>query len=211
MFDIHELLDDLARERPLFHSEADFQFALAWQIKEKEKLDVRLEFPPFAAERVYLDIWLPRAGIAIELKYPTSGLTVNYGDEMFALRNHGTPDLGQYDFLKDISRLERVSARLSQAREGIAILLTNDQLYWDSSRRSDKADDVEFRLNDGRLLPRKMDWPDDKRTNKGKGRQSQIVLNGSYKCAWRDYGHPVNGAAGNKNAQFRYLALPVSQ
>ena len=112
VLDITRLLDGLARERPVFHSEADFQFALAWRIKKATSHDVRLEFKPFPEERVYLDIWLPDVGVAIELKYPTSGLTVNHGDELFALRNHGTPDLGQYDFLKDISRLERVSARL---------------------------------------------------------------------------------------------------
>ena len=76
VLDITRLLDGLARERPVFHSEADFQFALAWRIKKATSHYVRLEFKPFPEERVYLDIWLPDVGVAIELKYPTSGLTL---------------------------------------------------------------------------------------------------------------------------------------
>ena len=69
--DIHALLGGLARKRPAFHSEADFQFALAWEIREARKLDSRLEFRPLADERMYLDIWLPQRGVAVELKYMT--------------------------------------------------------------------------------------------------------------------------------------------
>jgi len=58
-FDIHALLEGLAGTRPVFHSEVDFQFALAWQIKEQTGLDVRVDYPHIPEERVYLDIWLP--------------------------------------------------------------------------------------------------------------------------------------------------------
>ena len=34
MINIHEVMTELAKMRPIFHSEADFQFALAWQIRE---------------------------------------------------------------------------------------------------------------------------------------------------------------------------------
>jgi len=34
MFDIHGVLKDLSKHRPIFCSEADFQDALAWQIHE---------------------------------------------------------------------------------------------------------------------------------------------------------------------------------
>ena len=34
MLDIHQIMADLAKRRPVFHSEADFQHALAWLIHE---------------------------------------------------------------------------------------------------------------------------------------------------------------------------------
>lgn len=34
-FDIHDILHQLSIKRPIFHSEADFQFSLAWMIKEQ--------------------------------------------------------------------------------------------------------------------------------------------------------------------------------
>lgn len=80
-FDIHSLLAGLARKRPVFHSEADFQFALAWEIRKRRGFDVRLEFPPFPNERMRLDIWVPELGTAIELKYLTRKLAVRVGDE----------------------------------------------------------------------------------------------------------------------------------
>ena len=41
--DIHEILHQLSRCRPIFHSEADFQFSLAWIIKEQyPNCDIRL-------------------------------------------------------------------------------------------------------------------------------------------------------------------------
>jgi hypothetical protein len=43
---IGSLLEHLAAKRPLFHSEADFQFALAWQIRSAYDVEVRLETHP---------------------------------------------------------------------------------------------------------------------------------------------------------------------
>ena len=79
MLGISSLIEDLSLLRPVFHSEADFQHALAWHIREvMPDCQVRLEFKPFPAERVYLDIWLPTLGTAIELKYLTRKLVLNW-------------------------------------------------------------------------------------------------------------------------------------
>jgi hypothetical protein len=46
MIDIKNILKDLAVRRPVFHSEADFKFALAWAIQEADgEAKVRLEYP----------------------------------------------------------------------------------------------------------------------------------------------------------------------
>ncbi len=46
MLEIHEMLESLANERRIFYSEKDFQFSLAFKIKEKfSQMNIRLEVP----------------------------------------------------------------------------------------------------------------------------------------------------------------------
>ena len=112
MIDIPQLLSHLADWRPAFHSEADFQHALAWQIKRELDSEVRLEVPyGGSSDNKYLDIWLPDEGVAIELKYFTRKpdprkRAVHLNNESFALRDQGAQDIRRYDFLNDIQRQE---------------------------------------------------------------------------------------------------------
>ena len=51
MLDIDGLMTELSRTRKVFHSEADFQHALAWQIREHmPECEIRLEFNPAPEE-----------------------------------------------------------------------------------------------------------------------------------------------------------------
>ncbi len=55
--DIDEIMCQLSKCRPIFHSEADFQFSLAWMIKEQyPNCDIRLEFVPEFNPNLHLDI-----------------------------------------------------------------------------------------------------------------------------------------------------------
>ena len=97
MLDMDGLMRSLAAKRKVFHSEADFQHALAWDIHEAlPESQVRLEVDVMQVERQrrFLDIWLPVEGIAIELKYKTRGLELEQDDESFVLRNHSAQDQG---------------------------------------------------------------------------------------------------------------------
>ena len=70
MIDIHNLIANLSKQRPIFHSEADFQHALAWQIhKTMPDCKIRLELPYRKEKNWHLDIYLPIQRIVIELKY----------------------------------------------------------------------------------------------------------------------------------------------
>ena len=72
--DIHEIIRQLSIWRPIFHSEADFQFSLAWMIKEQyPNCEIRLEFVPEFNPNLHLDILVILDGkwIPIELKYTT--------------------------------------------------------------------------------------------------------------------------------------------
>ena len=205
MLDIHRVMKSLSERRPIFHSEADFQFALAWQIKEtKGDAEVRLEYKPLPYEfsRMQLDIWLPSEGTVIELKYPRTKLDVTSNGEHFLLKD-GADDLDRYDFVKDVSRIEGVIDKRSDATHGFAVLLTNTESLWKQPTRTwETTKDASFRIHDGRRLAGELDWvknaPDKERAN-------PIQLSGAYDLKWYEYSDLETG---NKS-RFRYLAVEV--
>ena len=81
------VLAELANQRPIFHSEADFQHAIAWEIhKRLPRASVRLERPfevSHRNNRIYVDIWIEQDDhvLAIELKYKTRALQSHIGSE----------------------------------------------------------------------------------------------------------------------------------
>ena len=207
MLDIHGVMQSLAARRPIFHIEADFQFALAWHIKElMPDCEVRPEFKPFPYEGVYLDIWLPTIGTAIELKYFTCGIDIEVNGERFVLSNQGSQPLSRYDFVKDIGRLERVVAENAACTSGYAILLTNDDSYWKSPAAQWRATmDARFRLHEGRCLTGNFIWKDGTNPRTIAKRKEPIFLAGSHRVNWQDYFEIGN----QKQSKFRYLAVSV--
>src|SRR4051812_9078581 len=100
----------LADRRPLFHSEADFQHALAWELQLQDPAArIRLERRMSTTPRVELDLILESGGsaLAVELKYPRAGLKIQVDDEDYDLRL-GAADVDSYGAVKDIWRLERL-------------------------------------------------------------------------------------------------------
>lgn len=209
MLNIHEVMTELAKTRPIFHSEADFQFALAWQIREMmPDSQIRLEFKPFPSERLYLDIWIFNQETAIELKYLSRKIESKHNGERFTLKEQGAQDIIRYDFLKDVARVES-TVQSSVAKRGFAILLTNDPLYWDR-RRLRKANpvDADFHVYDGRVVSGELAWSDSAGEGTTKGRKEPINLISSHSLRWRDYSE-VPGT-GNF-PQFRYLAVGIGE
>ena len=203
--DIVDVMSKLAGTRPVFHSEADFQHALAWCIHSSlTDGDARLEYKPDPIEPVYLDLWLPRIGVAMELKYRTQEVAHDHNGESFALRDQAAQPIGRYEFLKDIQRLERVLRRRTDVRAGVTVLLTNDHTYWQQPSKLDTVD-AAFRLDDGRRVTGEMAWSE--RTSAGtmKRREEPIRLEGSYHLQWQDYAV----LSGKRHGQFRYLAVQI--
>lgn len=211
---VAKCLESVARERPIFHSEADFQHALAWHIqKTMPDCQVRLEFKPLQCENLYLDIWLPNVEIAIELKYKTRELKhkTELDGEDFWLRDQAAHDCGRYDFLYDVSRLEMLVDNCSaKAKSGLAIFLTNDSRYWEYPRflnctRYRTPNDCYFRIHEGKTIKGNLEWqkpyPDWEPTN----RKEPICLRGAYSLSWREYSSLGKCEA----SQFRYLLVQV--
>ena len=207
MIDMDSLMRSLADSRKVFHSEADFQHALAWQIHEaapESRVRLEVNVVPAAAQRMYLDIWLPVEGIAIELKYKTRGLELEQGDESFALRNQSAQDIGRYDFLRDIRRLELMRSMPELCRAGYAVLLTNDSSYWNAPRSQDTVDS-DFRIHEGRAVSGALAWAARASSGTVEGRESPIQIRGSYRLRWREY----SNFPGKSYGSFRYLAVSV--
>ena len=216
MINMVEIMQKLSRERPIFHSEADFQHALAWQIHlESLRSRIRLEYPLDHEESGHLDIVLFEEDreVALELKYKKHRFLAFIQKEIFSLRTDSAEDTGRYDFLQDVQRLEKfVSDRRNAS--GYAILLTNDSLYWKASPRETISD--AFRVTEGRKITGTLSWS--ARAGKGttKDRQSSITLRGIYDCEWRDYSEfePTDYVLGDNRislpgSKFRYLLLAV--
>ena len=206
MLDIAKLMLGLSKARPIFHSEADFQHAFAWQIHENlPDCQIRLEYNPRPAQkkRMYLDVWVRSLRVAIELKYLTRKLELEWENELFALRNQAAQDISRYDYCKDVQRLEQVAVE-GIAKAGIAILLTNDSSYWRTAQHHATAD-ADFRLEEGRKLSGSLAWSNRAGAGTTKGREEPIEIDGSYDLTWRDYSRP----ASTSYEQFRFLTVCV--
>ena len=112
MFDadaMTKLMSRLSASRPVFHSEADFQHALAWESHQTwpQQL-VRLETRP--AKGIYLDVLLidRLAGreVALELKYLTASWQGVARQDSLDLLSQGAQDIRAYDCIKDIAALK---------------------------------------------------------------------------------------------------------
>ena len=207
MIDITRTLEALAKDRPMFHSEADFQHALAWKIHQQwPTCSIRFECKtPYLDDRSHLDIWAfnDSATLVIELKYKTRALHADVDGETFDLKDQSAEDSGRYDFLKDIRRLEQIVSRCSDI-VGYAILLTNDSLYWKPPTKN-KPIDTMFRIDEGKKISGKLSWRGEPSEKTIQDREEPIVIRHTYWLSWRDYSEPIEAPYG----RFRYLLVRV--
>lgn len=203
---INALMNELARDRPIFHSEKDFQHALAWSIHNTiPDGHVHLEYKPFPRKKklIHLDLWIPDIGVALELKYSTEKLDAKLDGGPFALKP-GAPDLARYGFLKDIERLEGLS-ELPNTRSGFSVLLTNDPACWRLPQMLGAAG-YAFRLHEGRRVRGKLAVPAGAAPGAIMGMEAPICLKSSYDLRWQDYSEVGKG----KYRKFRYLAVQTT-
>ncbi len=205
MIDIPDLLRALKKKRPIFHSEADFQHALAWTLHEQNsQLEIRLEHPLFSAGSAAVDVRI-RDGkqlYALELKYLCRKIRVEVKGESFALKDQSAQDTRRYGVLKDIWRMERFIEKNSGARASV-ITLSNDPLYWKGSKEG--TNDAEFSLKQGRRVCGKLNWSKNASPGAIKGNEEVIDLKGNYLMEWEDYSR-VEG----KYGEFRLLHIDVA-
>lgn len=202
--DVVGALSGLAARRPVFHSERDFQHALAWQIQVNyPQAEIRLETRP--RRSVHLDMFIRLAGMrtTIELKYPVAALHAAIGEESFDLPQQSANDISRHDVIKDVTRIEAGLAD-GHADSGCVVVLTNDRSYWRPATRADPID-AAFRLHEGRILEGTLGWAARAGHGTTVGRDAPLVLASRYTCHWRDYSRVT--LTNGRTSQFRYLLI----
>ena len=209
-----DILDGLAKKRPVFHSEADFQFELAWAIKQQfTSIDIRLERPyqlP-ASGKVESDLIVINGSnvYGIELKYVTKKANLTVNGENFDLKEHAATNLRRYDFYKDISRLENMKKE-KLIITGFVIFLTNVNSYL--NRSVGVASNFNF-SDRHTIIKGQYNWNDNwanddvlKIKSIGKTRVNPISITSLYNCIWKQY--PTISSTNNPE-EFKYLLLEI--
>lgn len=209
MIDIDDIIQKLAKERPIFFSEADFQHALAWIIHENyPDANIYPEFPIQCDDvwfHVDIFVRINKISYVIELKYNTRKLLVPHINGDFLLKDQSAQDIGRYDFIKDIQRLEHI-VYSHDKYIGYSIMLTNDSAYWKPSARNDTIDN-DFRLDEGRNLYGYLDWGTSASDGTKKNREHSLCLTNAYITKWKEY----SLVPAKINNKFRYLSFIINK
>lgn len=200
----------LRNARPLFHSEADFQFSLATTLmKVSPSLKIRLERPVRVpgCPTMHTDMMFfgRDTHFAVELKYLTARLEAKVQGEEYLLRNQSALDLQRYDIVKDISRLETLCAS-GVTDAGVSITITNDQGIWKPPSRVGTVDEM-YRLRSGRIMTGKLRWLDHATEGTTRRRNETLTLSGKYLLDWK----PYSIVESERNSEFRSLTVCVDQ
>lgn len=234
----------------IFRSEAQFQFSLAWELQEKygkeyeiilENLSAIASYNGFRTisrgknkgqkkdvtktKKFFTDIILKNKDgffVAIELKYKT------IEDDEEILSYHGAQDLGRFDFLWDLMRIQILKTGekncydeieikdfdKSKMLAGFSIMLTNDNNYWIITSKNLKTRKSLYPLYKNFCIGEKQNieadvelkWNKNGRIDTcvdGTWRDKVIVdFNKEHKCFWRPFCKTNNG-------EFKYLILCV--
>lgn len=150
--EIKNMIDSFAKRGTIFSSEAQFQFDLAWELREQKYGEtVLLEHliqNDSKGKKRYIDIVIKNGDycIPIELKYKTADKKIEYlldNGEIIKTYNQGACDIGCYDFLKDLSRVEDIvldkehifiKGKSMKVEKGYVIIITNEKTYFEGPK-----------------------------------------------------------------------------
>jgi hypothetical protein len=200
---IEKAMESLSKRRPLFHSEADFQHVLAWEVQTAHPAaTIRLEKRVATAPSIELDLLITLDGrtLGVELKYPRRSMTAEVDGELFTLVT-GADDHGRFYAIEDLARLERL-VDTGVIDGGAFVLLTNVANVWEPPSSNRRVLFEAFRIHEGHVLTGTMAWGDwGSRGGRPSG-TGTVELRGSYALRWRHYSTVAS-------AELRYLIVDV--
>ena len=196
-----ESLKNLVKRKPLFHSEADFQFNLAWEIQ--------LQFPevkcilekPVESYSVDLILKIKEDFYPIELKYKTRKLSIEFDGQIYNLKHQAANDISRFDVIKDIVKIEELILIKGIFKLGYVIFLTNDYLFWNETTY--ESYDKKFHLYENSIIKDTLRWSEKTSIGTNKGREELNPIN-SYKCIWNPYSDLEIA-----NSKFRLLLFEI--
>lgn len=214
---LNNIIQELGKSETLFCSEAHFQHVLAMKLAEmKNKNSIFPEFPIVVEDgskrkEIYVDLVLKHEGkyVPIELKYKTKKATIKIDDRDVELKSHSAQDVSRYDFIKDISRIEKlISDPENKMDIGYAIFLTNEKNYWENPSNGWKnCCDAMFRIHEKQRISGEMKWGKSASPGTTKGRPD-FNLKWQYKMKWSDY---TTEDSQQKNRYFRFLIIEIKK
>jgi hypothetical protein len=193
---------ELAQVRPTFHSEADFQLALAMVMTRHGARRVRLERrvrvqkPLRKKQQLAVDILatIDCSHIGLELKYPKktyTGTVLSDGEpEEYSLRE-GAPDLEAAEYWHDAERIELLLAEHT-IEAGASIMLSNVP-YWLPTTLTRTVGRAFTLYEDRPVDPMTLEWT-------GKPFTHPVNLTAHYRCRWQPFSKPPG-------TEFRYMIL----
>ena len=204
---INDVLENLAKRRPIFWSEADFQFEFAWELHKKLgeganiylerrfELDNDKDTQDKNHNKYYVDIWVEyQDGIyPIELKYTTTVCKIHDAENPVETKEQSARDAGCYRFLWDIKRLEEIKTSLSPKEvKGYAIMLTSDAGYYEERKHKQPTLFDDFRLTHNRKIKKdtELKWnlsriAEDKRADHWSRNWPKFTLKAEYILQWQ--------------------------
>lgn len=236
---LENIIKQLGKTPLVFNNEAEFKFELALKIKEYFNCKVRFEVlsrrngvQQTRLKNDYTDIVLEdnedkNLKIPIELKYKTD-LYEDKSNNIY-LKKHGAYDLGAYDFIRDIDRLQLLVNKQVNGKaveqdygsiigsydRGYAIILTNDHHYWTEPKNKNTIN-REFliygdKAGSGKISQGMHEWYDtngvpglSKAIFNDKSRQQSLFMRTDYDYQWQQYLN-VN----KDNGDFRFMIVEV--
>ncbi|MCY4043146.1 MAG: hypothetical protein OXF45_04995 [Candidatus Dadabacteria bacterium] len=202
MIDLPKLLRELAKKRPVFHSEADMQHELAMQIgKTYPRFSIRLEYPMDNNTAIDIVIFNDGRKMALELKYLCRHLEHDINGEKFKLINQDAYNNRRYDVMKDIWRMEKFLEKHPAATADV-LVVTNDPAYWEGPYKRN-THDAAFAIKKNRVVKGTLKW----KSPETKGnRGEEIQLRGEYSIKWQKYSNIKD----IDNGYFKFLHIQLN-
>jgi hypothetical protein len=206
------ILAQVAADRPVFHSEADFQHQLALALSHSG-YRVRLEIPlsiqgnevGINAELDLLIIGPDQRRTAIELKYVTAQKFIVHEGESFNLKQNWGTNLSRFDSWSDFQRVGAFVAA-GYADNGFAIFLTNAADAWNVDASLTANLGQQFSMHESRNVPANtiLDWVGNPTIGSVSRKRlppySPLIVPQHAVCNWRDFSDFPG-----LNGRFRYL------
>jgi hypothetical protein len=209
--EIETVLQSLKANKPIFHSEKDFQDSLANALESSGFEEVRLEVAGFddligvsGENSRRIDIIIGDK-IAIELKYPKDKCSVDYGGQRYDLKGAKSVIKGRYRLWKDVWRVEQL-VRHGIVKTGYAIILTN-RPFWEKNKKQDWL--IDFATHQGRNVSGSLSLRHDLggvRKEFPEMRKHRFDYEYSYKVDWKEWS-TFNCQAG----KFKYAIFRCSK